>query len=668
MILGVAYYPEHWPEERWETDARLMREAGITRVRIGEFAWHRMEPKDGAFQFDWLKRAVELLGRHGIKTILGTPTPTYPAWLHMKHPDIHQVNSNGTIREFGMRQDACKNHPGYRDYARRIVTRLADALGKHPDVVAWQTDNEFGCHGTARCWCSYCRKAFQEWLRKRFSNDIRALNTAWGTFFWSQDYNSFDEIGVPRDTAGCAGNDGQNPALVLDFYRFSSDVQVEFQREQIKILRAKSPGRLITHNLMGAHRTVNYFHLAADIDVVSWDNYPFSSNGTNLPPNSMHHDLMRGCKQKNVWVMEQGSGQGGWGSYNATPQPGQMRLWAWQAVARGADMVSFFRWRSCRWGREQYWHGLLYHHGQPQRRYQEAKALGAELAALSKELDGTTVESQVGILFDYDSIWALETQPCAQGFDYIALCREYAQAFARLGVTADGVSLDSDLSRYDLLIAPSMHLITPEGAERLKAYVHNGGTLLLGPRSGVKDTEDAVVDALLPGLLREPAGCHVEDYDNFGMVKNLTMHVRDEDDRVWPARIMADVLVPEGKARTLLTYAGHYYAGKPAAVENPYGNGVCIYLGTLLDESGLRMLAERLLRRVHVSAISGLPECVEVVCRVKPGGTYTFYLNHSAHPVAVDLVRPGVDLISGKETTGKTEIAGFNLLIVKERG
>jgi len=374
MLLGTPYYPEHWPEERWATDARLMQEAGISRVRMGEFAWHRMEPTEGHFEFDWLQRAIEVFARHEIGTILCTPTPTYPAWLHRKYPDIHQVKSDGTVKEYGQRQDACKNHPGYRLHARRIAEEMLAALGDHPNVVAWQTDNEFGCHGTSRCYCAYCESAFQAWLRDRFGGDIDALNAAWGTFFWSQDYNDFGEISLPRDTADRTANDGQNPSLVLDFYRFSSDVQIAFQREQIALIRKYSPGRLVTHNLMGLFSQIDYFKLAADLDVVSWDNYPFRWNGTGLPPLPLAHDLMRGLQRKPVWVMEQASGAGGWGVYPATPQPGQMRLWAYQAVARGADMISFFRWRSCRYGREQYWHGILYHHGIPQRRYPLARA------------------------------------------------------------------------------------------------------------------------------------------------------------------------------------------------------------------------------------------------------------------------------------------------------
>lgn len=662
MNLGVAYYPEHWPMERWETDARLMQEAGITRVRMGEFGWQRMEPRSGEFDFGWLEQAIALIARHGIKTILGTPTATYPAWLHAMHPDIHQVKSDGQVKAWGQRQDACKNHPGYREHARRIVERMTAALGNHPDVIAWQTDNELGCHGTARCYCPRCAAAFRTWLSERFRGDIGALNAAWGTVFWSQTYDTFEQVMPPLDTADCMGNDGQNPGLVLDYYRFSSDVQIAFHREQAEIVRRNSPGRIVTHNLMGLFNQIDYFELAKHLDVVSWDNYTFTANGTNRPPPHAAHDLMRGLKQRPVWVMEQGSGPGGWGSFPATPQPGQMRLWAYQAVAHGADLINFFRWRSCRWGREQYWHGILYHHGVPQRRYEEAKQLGGELAALSKALDGTTVAADAAILFDYDSLWAFETQPhTGDGFDYREMATAWNAALGRFGVASDLVGSEADLSRYKLIVAPSVHVCTPELARRLEEYVRAGGTLVLGPRSGVKDAENAVVDALLPGLLRPLAGCVVEEYDAFNQVPGLELRVRGADGVEQRVRGLAEVLVPDDGVETTLTYCNHYYGGRPAAVVNRVGAGRCHYVGTVLGTDALRAFLAPVLRASGIEVIPDLPDAVEVIVRAKDGARFVFVLNHADTPVMVRLAVRGVDLLSGRAVDGEVALEAFGV-------
>ena len=665
MILSVAYYPEHWPRERWEKDAQMMREAGVTRIRLAEFAWTKMERTEGQFDFKWLHEVIELFDRHGIKTILCTPTPAYPAWLHKKYPDIHQIKSNGEVKEWGHRQDACKNHPGYRKHAAIIAERILQEFGNHPAVVAWQVDNEFGCHYTVRCWCANCEKAFQEWLRKRFNGDIAALNAAWGTFFWSQDYNDFDEIMPPRDTADRTGNDGQNPGLVLDFYRFSSDVQMGLLREQVQLMRKYAPGRIITHNLMRLYPHLSYHDLAADLDIVSWDNYPYDVPGTNRPPMPLHADLMRGLKRKNVWVMEQQSGAAGAGTMWPTPQPGQMRLWAYQAVARGADMICFFRWRSCRWGREQYYHGILYHHGIAQRRYEETKQMGREFAKLS-ELDGSEVKADVAIVWDYDSIWALETQPNAGGgFGFADMARQYSRLLTRLGIVSDGISPWAPLDEYKVVIAPSMHVCPPELAERFEAFVQNGGTLVLGPRSGVKDKENAIFDELLPGPLRRLAGCYVEEYDAFSTIPGLEVKVKNAAGDQFKVNGIADVLVPE-TGKPFLWYVNHYYAGKPAAVRNVFGKGQCIYVGSVLDDAAATALLQEIARDARTLFHTDLHESIEIVRRVKKGQTYAFYLNHNVEGMTVTIERPGIDLLTGAHVSGSHLLPAFGVAIVKE--
>jgi beta-galactosidase len=338
-----------------------------------------------------------------------------------------------------------------------------------------------------------------------------------------------------------------------------------------------------------------------------------------------------------------------------------MRLWAYQAVAHGADLISFFRWRSCRWGREQYWHGILYHHGVPQRRYDEARQLGGELATLSQALDGTTVAAEAAILFDYDSLWAFETQPhTGDGFDYREMATAWNAALGRLGVPSDLVGPDADLGHYKLLIAPSVHVCTPALADRLVAYVRGGGTLVLGPRSGVKDAENAVVDALLPGLLRPLAGCVVEEYDAFNQVPGLELRVRgaggDAERRVHG---LAEVLVPDAGAEITLAYCNHYYAGRPAAVVNRVGTGRCYYVGTVLGADAMRGFLVPVLGTCGIAAMPELPEPVEVCVRGKDTARYAFVLNHADTPVVVRLAVRGVDLLSGRVVDGEVALEPF---------
>ncbi len=268
MNFGICYYPEQWPENQWELDARLMREAGLEIVRIAEFAWHKMEPAEGRFEWAWLDRAIAILTGAGLKLILGTPTATPPAWLTRTYPEVLRVDSSGRGRDHGTRRHICLNNPTYRQHSGRIVQAMAERYGHHPELIGWQVDNEFGGGGTSRCYCSACAVAFRGWLKVRYGT-IEALNEAWGTVFWSQTYDDWTQIRPPSDHI-----DKPNPSHVLDYYRFSSDSVVSYQQEQIEVLRSLSPDRFITHNFMGLFRDLNQFDLARPLDFITWDNYP----------------------------------------------------------------------------------------------------------------------------------------------------------------------------------------------------------------------------------------------------------------------------------------------------------------------------------------------------------------------------------------------------------
>ena len=667
LRLGVAYYPEQWPESRWEKDAGLMASAGITTVRLAEFAWHKFEPVEGKYDFSWLERVLEVLARHGLSAILCTPTATYPAWLHRKFPDIHQVRSNGQIKEFGQRQDACKNHPGYREHALRITDLVTGHFGRYPGVAAWQTDNELGCHGTARCYCAFCEHAFESWLSRRFK-DISDLNDAWGTAFWSQQYNDFSEICLPRDTADRASQAGQNPGLLLDFFRFCSDVQVSFNHELAEIIRTNSPSRPVTHNFMGAFTDINYFELARDLDVVSWDNYPFfQPQATHLPPSALPHDFMRGLKRQSVWVMEQASGPGGWDRFYPTPEPGRMRLWAYQAVAHGADYVSFFRWRSARFGTEQYWHGILAHHGQPGPRYEELVQFASEVKGLGAELAGSRVVTDVAIFYDYDSLWALEIQPHSpSGISYYDVASSYVSAMSRLGIVADIVSSDGDLDSYKLLIVPTQYVSTSRFARKLQEYVNAGGIVVIGARSAVKNERNAVHEEMLPAGLRHIVGCHVEDYDVFSWLPLEPVEVISSNGGHFAALHLAELLVPDAEASVLLTYSGRYYTSSAAALRYSFGEGASYYLGTYLNAEGLLAFLRPALQEAGVPTIEDLDPAVEVCARLTDEATYRFYLNHGTAKKSVRPARAGHEMITGAPVHGIIELGALNVAVVRE--
>lgn len=505
MQLGVCYYPEHWPEAVWAEDARRMVEAGLSRVRIGEFAWSRIEPDPGRFAWEWLDRAVDALHEAGLGVILGTPTATPPKWLVDQMPDMVAIDASGDPRGFGSRRHYCFSHMPYRAEAIRITQVMAKRFGDHPGVVAWQTDNEFGCHDTVLSYSAAARVAFRIWLAQRYPS-IAALNAAWGNVFWSMEYRSFDEIDLPNLTVTEA-----NPAHWLAFWRFSSDQVVAFNRAQVDVLRALSPGRDIMHNFMGFFTEFDHHKVAADLDVVGWDNYPLGfldsfkfSEADKLAyarqghPDiaAFHHDLYRGCGRGRWWVVEQQPGPVNWARYNPAPLAGMVRLWTLEAMAHGAELVSYFRWRQFPQAQEQHHAGLLRSDGVAAPGLHEAVQAWRDIAGLGPT--GAPPRS-VALLFAYDADWVTKIQP--QGAELSALWAgfECYSALRRLGLDVDIVPPDADLDGYALCVIPCLPIVSAPLIDRLARFA---GQIVIGPRSGSRDDDFAIPRDLPPGLLQ----------------------------------------------------------------------------------------------------------------------------------------------------------------------
>jgi beta-galactosidase len=387
FYFGAAYYPEHWEPDRWEHDACLMQAAGFNIVRLAEFAWAKMEPREGKFDFGWLDRAIEILSAHGIQVVLGTPTASPPPWLMAKRADLFLVEQNGVRQTYGLRREYCPSHPLYREHTAQIVHRMAEHFKDNPAVIGWQIDNEMG----ERCYCDICRAEFQRWLQKRYGT-LDALNERWGTVFWSQIYSDWSQIPVPLSTAH-----SHNPGLALDYRRFISDTYCDYQKLQSDIIRHYCQNHFVTHNLMGfGFGQLNYYDLAADLDHVSWDIYnrhQWDMRAEVDPARAaLSGDAMRGLKKQNYWVMEQQSGGGGWEHVAVPPKPGELRLWTYQSITHGADAIVYFRWRTARVGTEQNWQGILEHHGSPGRRYAEVCQVGRELKKISTTIMGAQLK------------------------------------------------------------------------------------------------------------------------------------------------------------------------------------------------------------------------------------------------------------------------------------
>jgi beta-galactosidase len=507
MRLGVCYYPEHWPETRWAEDARRMVEAGLSRVRIGEFAWSRIEPEPGRFDWGWMDRAIEVLGAAGLGVILGTPTATPPKWLVDRMPDLIAIDAQGRSRGFGSRRHYCFSHAGYREEAVRITRAVAERYGHDPAVVAWQTDNEYGCHDTVLSYSDAARDAFREWLAARYT-DIGALNEAWGTVFWSMEYRSFGEIELPNLTVTEA-----HPAHWLAFRRFSSDQVARFNRAQTEVLRELSPGRDVVHNYMGFFTEFDHHRVGDDLDVVGWDSYPLGfldsfrfSDADKLAyarqghPDiaAFHHDLYRGCTSGGRWwVLEQQPGPVNWARHNPAPLPGMVRLWTLEAMAHGAELVSYFRWRQFPKAQEQHHAGLLRPDSEPTPGLHEASQAAREIAALGPV--GAPPRC-VALVFAYDSDWVTGIQP--QGAGLSALWAAFAcyTALRKLGLDIDIVPPSAPLEGYTLCVVPCLPIVPAVLVAELERFT---GQIVIGPRSGSRDADFALPSELAPGPLQQ---------------------------------------------------------------------------------------------------------------------------------------------------------------------
>lgn len=501
-MLGVCYYPEHWPRSLWQSDAQRMAELGISFARIGEFAWALMEPEPGEFEFGWLDDAIGTLGDAGLKVMLGTPTATPPKWLIDQYDDVLAHDRDGRVRGFGSRRHYCFSSESYRRESRRITEVLAKRYGGNETVTMWQTDNEFGCHDTVRSYSPMARDAFRLWLKAKY-RDVGALNQAWGSVFWSMLYRSFDEIELPNLTTTEA-----NPSHWLDFYRFSSDQVIRFHKEQSAIIRAHAPDALITHNAMGHSTDFDHFALGAEVDILTWDSYPLGFLSQSRKPDGFkadylrqgnpdfagfHHDLYRGCGK---WaVIEQQPGPVNWAPDNPAPLPGMLKLWSLEALAHGAEFTAPFRWRQAPFAQEQNHAGLLRPDDQPAAGYGEIAEVRDALPLLSHG----QASAKVALIFDYDSLWMAEIQPQGSGWHTLDICMEWYGAARCLGLDVDIVPPGRDLSGYELVLCPALLHVSEAASDALNA---SRAQLVISPRSGSKNEHGNVPEGLAPGRLR----------------------------------------------------------------------------------------------------------------------------------------------------------------------
>lgn len=668
MRIGVDYYPEHWEKERWETDLSMMHECGIEVVRIGEFDWSLYEPSEGDYRFEWMDEILDFMQAHDMKVVLGTPSATPPKWMCDKYgEELYQKDKRGRIRPFGTRKHYCFNSAVYREENRKLVTMIARRYGNHPAVEGWQIDNELGWSNTTRCYCEKCRRKFQEYLKDKYGT-IENLNRTYGTVFWSEDYNDFSQVIVPEEGA-CrdsdpTGTEGQNPSLVLDFDRFSSDSVISFMNEQVDIIREYSSYPVTTNMLdagVNSGTGIDYFRMSKTLDYVSWDNYiNFQWGIAENACVSRDHALLRSYKHQPFWVMEQQAGAIGWTQLGSVPQPGQLRLWTWSSVANGADTVVFFRWRSCLFGTEEYWNGILGHDGKPNRRYYEFCKVGAEMKKLSRIYGKLAPKAKVAIIKSFDSEWSHKIHRHVENFSYDRLLLDYYRAFYELGLSVEFAAPEEDLSAFDLVLAPALIMVSGEQKQNLEDYVTKGGSLLLSWRSGIKSMDNTMLPLTIPGVFADMAGITVEDYDPQYRKQTAVSGVFGEG----CADLWCDIITPKD-AEVLGVYTGDYYGGEACFTKNRFGEGTVYYLGCDLDEAAMVRLASCLCRETGIPVPAGAQKGVEIVNASDGMNEALFVLNHNNHTVVVSLDGEYTELLSDRNVKDRIILDAYDAAVLK---
>lgn len=677
FLLGVCYYPEHWREELWEEDFRRMAEMGFGVVRMGETAWSVMEPEEGRYDFSLFDRAANGAASHGLKIIMGTPTYAPPAWLTQKYPESLRVDFRGQTMAHGSRRHYNYTSPKYLELCAGIVTAMAEHYKDHPAVIGWQIDNELNCHSDASFSASD-REAFREWCKTKYGS-LDKLNDSWGTAFWAQTYSDWSQVSLPQPTVTY-----HNPSHLLDFYRFTSDSAVSFAERQYRILKAIAPHQFATHNGMFGNIDYRAF-TERTVDFLSYDSYPsFQLMRGDLPVrekdklSGKHLSRMRGYSSKYL-ILEQQAGPGGQTGnglnddrddyLQASPKPGQLRLWTWQSIAHGADGVLYFRWRTCPYGAETLWHGLNDYGNQPNRRLREIRTVAEETRKLSGWIVSTNVNAQAAILTDYDNdsnskvdrhtgteYWRSEENV------YLALNGRH------IGIDVldlRGAAEDGALNRYGLVFLPNGQLLEESDAEALYRYADQGGTLVLGPRSGYKNRNNHAYMLPFPGVVRKLAGVTVEDFTMVTDPKFAKLRFGKNGAEV-DAPLFHEMLKPENdNVETLAAYAHDYYAGSSGVTIHRIGRGQVVYFGAFFTLDNVTALLDELGAADPTSSWADLTAEVEVVMRMDGKSNYAILLNYSAETEWIRFKQPVYDLYDETVLTGEHRLEAYGVRWLK---
>lgn len=629
MFLGVDYYPEQWSPSMLEGDLDNICELGCNAIRIAEFGWHLMEKTEGQFDFSFFDHVIARAKARGLSIVMGTPTATIPAWLAKKHPEILSEFEDGTKRVFGGRHVYCFNSEAMYTYSERIIRAMAEHYKDEPAIVAWQIDNELGHEDSDICYCDQCKQAFQSYLREKFHGDIQALNETYGTTFWSQEYNEFDEIPLPTKTITT-----HNPALRLDWERFRSESIVRFAAFQAKLLREIIPNVTVIHDFPGGGlgKHVDYSAVSKHLDLAAYNNYPvWGGQREPLSPSEIAFglDYIRGLKHQNFWITEAIMGAQGHDVTGFSPRPNQAKMWAYQGIARGCESMFFFRYRGATKGAEQFCYGVLDADNVKRRKFHEVKDFFHSIKEYAPQLE-TPIASKAAIVYDYDSLAAFRIQRQSVLLDCEAEMKKYHKFFYDRNIPVDVIPADSDLTGYQVLILPQMIIAKPELQAKLKDFTEKGGTVVLTYRDFVKDSDNnLVLGKQIPVDFDSFSGVCVVETESLQAGQEFPLAGEGAFSGIQgQGGIFRDMLEVHG-AQVLLRYNDPFYQEFAAVTRKQQKDGCVYYLGCGLDQETLDRVLEAAVQEQQIPAIPS-ESGVEVVSRGTAEAPIRMIINHNA--------------------------------------